>query len=84
MSIPTITITILLDLDDDLYRLYCTSHGHTSIVGPRIFRAPPHPEIAFVHDTQEAAEEAAQALRDYLAGLPQKKPSKKAQQKFRD
>lgn len=77
-------ISVLFDADDCAYRLYATSHGHTSVVGPRIFRAPPHPEITFSHDTQEAAARDAATLREYLAGLPQKKMTKKKLQRGHD
>ncbi len=45
--------------------------------GPRLFRGPPHPAIQFNHPTPEAAEVDAVKLRQYLAGLNSKKPSKK-------
>lgn len=77
-------ISVLFDADRELWTLYATSHGHTAVAGPRIFRAPPHPDIQFAHDTQEAATRDAATLRDYLAGLPQKKMTKKAAQKNRD
>ena len=77
-------ISVLFDADTEQYRLYCSAHGHTAVAGPRIFRAPPHPAIRWTHDSQGAAEADAQTLRDYLAGLPQKKMTKKAAQKNRD
>lgn len=79
----TPTISVLFDADTEQHRLYATSHGHTAVAGPRIFRAPPHPDIQFSHDSQADAESDAQTLRDYLAGLPQKKMTKKAAQKNR-
>lgn len=45
--------------------------------GARLFRAEPHPRIAFTHDSIEAAEADAQKLRAYLAGLPTKRGPKK-------
>ena len=80
----TPTISVLFDADIEQFRLYCTSHGHTAIAGQRIFRAPPHPDIQFSHDSQADAEADAATLRDYLAGLPQKKMTKKASRKVWD
>lgn len=77
----TPTISVLFDADTEQFRIYCTSHGHTAVCGPRIFRAAPFPSILWTHDSQEQAEADAKTLRDYLAGLPQKKMTKKAARK---
>ncbi len=78
MSAPTIHVTY--DLDSAAYILMATSHGHTAIAGPRILRAPPHPDVAWSHETKEQAEAAAKLLQQYLDGLG-KGPSK---QKLRE
>lgn len=73
------TIAVEYDMDEDIHRLTATSYGRTAPAGPRLFRAPPHPDIAFTHCTAESAERDAAALRVYLNGLSQKKgPSKAA------
>lgn len=72
------TITTAFDAEALAFRLYVTSYGRTAPAGPRLFRAPPHPRVRWVHDTQEAAEADAATLRTYLAGLePQRKGKKK-------
>ena len=78
MSITPV-ITVSQDMDSGLFELYATSYGRTVIAGPRLFRATPHPEIAFAHTTQESAEADAGKLRAYLDSLGQRKgPSKAA------
>ena len=72
---------VAFDADTELFRLYATAHGYTALAGPRHFRAPPHPDIKFAHDSQAGAEADAAILRDYLSRLPQKAPSKKSRQK---
>lgn len=79
VSIPE--VSVCFDADACTFVLLCTSHGHTALAGPRHFRAPPHPDIKFAHDSQAGAEADAAILRDYLSKLPQKAPSKKSRQK---
>jgi hypothetical protein len=50
--------------------------------GPRIFRAPPIPDVLFVHSTREAAETDAGKIRVYLSALEPRRQSKKELQKF--
>ncbi len=76
-------ISVAYDLDTGLHEIVATSYGRASPAGPRLFRAPPHPEIAFAHDTPEAAEADAQKLRAYLDSLGMRKgPSKSALRKL--
>lgn len=75
MIIPTITIS--LDLDTGVYTLMASSYGYTMPAGPRLFRAPPHPAIKFVHDTESAAEADAVKLRQHIAERWGKTVSKK-------
>lgn len=60
----------------DRWYIMVTSYGRTEVAGPRILRAPPHPDIEWSHADKEKAEADAQRLRDYLASLPSRKPSK--------
>ena len=78
MSAAIPTITVSQDMDSGLFELYATSYGRTVIAGPRLFRAPPHPEIRFAHETHEGAAEAAQLLTAYLDSLGQRKGPSKA------
>lgn len=71
-------ITVIFDEDDGLWTLYATSYGRTTPAGPRLFRAPPHPDIRFSHETAEAADKDAATLRQYLEGLGQRKGPSKA------
>jgi len=73
MSTPAISVTY--DLDSGAFVLMATSHGHTSIAGPRILRAAPHPDVQWSHPTQTAANADALKLQQYLDGLG-KGPSK--------
>ncbi len=72
------TIFTQYDADKDTYELWC-SDGRMSAtpVGPRIFRSPPHPVVAFSHGTAQEAESDAAKIRTYLASLPQRQPTKK-------
>ena len=74
----TPTISVQFDFDDGAYVLMATSYGRTQPAGPRLFRAAPHPDIAFAHPTEEAAEADAQKLRAYLDSLGQRKGPSKA------
>ena len=79
MSAPTISVT--LDADTMTYVIMTTSHGRTEPCGPRIFRAPPHPDVAFSHESAEGAERDAAKIRAYLANLSPRKVSKTAARK---
>lgn len=73
------SLRIYVELDEsDLYRLMCDD-GRMSPqpCGPRLFRAPPHPQMKFTHDDPESAETDARKLRVYLAGLTEKKTKKR-------
>lgn len=43
-----------------------TSYTKTELAGPRLFRAAPHPDIKFTHDSQADALKDAEKLRVYL------------------
>ncbi len=70
------TISTSHNFDTDRWHLYVTNYNRTEVAGPRIFRAPPHPDIAFEHDTREAAEADARKLQEYLNALPVAKKKK--------
>ena len=63
-QIPVITVS--QDLDSGDWELWAKSYGQTMPVGPRLFRAPPHPAIQFQHTTEAAALKDAATLRAYL------------------
>lgn len=65
-----------LNLDTDRWVLMCSEHGFTAPCGPRLFRAPPHPDIRFIHETEEAAMRDLDTLRKYWEGLPQQRKKK--------
>lgn len=78
-------IFVELDMDDEKFVLMCDDGRMRPMpCGQRLFRAPPHPDITFRHDTMEAAEVDARKLRTYLAQLSAKKQSKKDLQKFHE
>lgn len=70
-------ITTAYDMDTAEHVLMATSHGRTAEAGPRLFRAPPHPDIKWRHATQDAANTDAATLRRYFDGLG-RGPSKAA------
>lgn len=61
------------------YALFATSHGRSSLAGPRILRAEPWPEVKFVHDDRASAEKDAELLRTYLAECASGKRKESAQ-----
>lgn len=61
----------------DRWYIMVTTYGRTEVAGPRILRAPPHPDIEWSHPEQGQAEAHATLLRNYLAALPARSPSKK-------
>ncbi len=82
MTALTPVITTAYDADTGLWHLEATSYGRTSPAGPRLFRAAPHPDIAFAHEDKAAAEADALKLTRYLEGLTARKgPSKAALRK---
>lgn len=64
MNAPKITIEY--DLDADRWTLMATSYSRTTPAGPRLFRAPPWPDIAFEHDNEASASHDAGLLQRYL------------------
>lgn len=65
------------DPEDMMHVIMVRSHGRAELFGPRIFRAPPHPEVKFRHESEAAAERDCAKIRKYLAGLDGRKVSKK-------
>jgi len=55
--------------------LMATSYGRTDVAGPRILRAPPHPDIAWRHSDETQAAADANKLQQYLDGVT-KAPSR--------
>ncbi len=76
--IETPRILIEFDAESGEYTLMCESYSRVAPAGPRLFRAPPHPPIAFRHETQAGAEKDAALLRHYLANVGKKQPSARA------
>ena len=66
-------ILVEYNFDCDRFEIMARSHNRTMPFGPRIFRAPPHPDVQAQHDTMEAAEADARKVRAYLAALPAEK-----------
>lgn len=80
-----ITISISSNFDSGGFRLMVTSYNMTAPAGPRLFRAPPHPSIAFgEYATGEAAEADRTKLQAYLDALPPPKKQRKARGAFED
>ncbi len=69
---------VSLSFRGDLWYIMVTTYGRTEIAGPRILRAPPHPDIGWSHTDKASAERDAQRLRDYLATLPEARRKKKS------
>jgi hypothetical protein len=59
------------------WTLWVDGLGGKAIAGPRLFRAPPWPDIRWSCGTQAEAEVEADKLRKYLSALPVKKTTKK-------
>lgn len=60
------TISYVFDLDKG-YVLMATSYGSTVPAGVRLFKAPPHPDIKFIHENEEDAKRDAITLQAYIA-----------------
>lgn len=75
MSAPRIFIQ--LDAESGEFDLWFESHGRQVPAGPRLFRAPPHPQIKFHHETMAAAEQDAAQMRTYLQHISGRDPSKR-------
>lgn len=68
----------IYDAEADEYVLVVRNFGRTEPFGPRLFRAPPHPEVKDRHATAKEAEADVAKVRAYFAGLGTRKISKKA------
>jgi len=68
-------ISTAFDADTEEFVIMATSYGRSAVAGPRILRAPPHPDIAYRHKTEDGANRDAAKLRAYFEGLG-KGPSK--------
>ncbi len=81
MSTPIISTAF--DASTEEHVLMVTSYGRTSEAGPRILRAPPHPDVQWRHADEAAATRDASLLQRYLvereAGA---RVSKRAQRTF--
>lgn len=77
MSTPPLHILVRFDADTGTHDLYAHDGCMAPMpAGPRIFRAPPLPDIKFSHELRADAEKDAATLRKYLAALPERKPKK--------
>ena len=70
------TFFLEYSLDDDKHHLMCSEHGFVANVGPRLFRAPPHPDIEFAYADEGQANTALKKMREYWEGLPKQKKKK--------
>ena len=68
------TVTIEYDFETDRYHLM-VSDGRMNPMpaGPRLFRAPPFPDIRWSHDALEAAKMDAGKLQKYMSSEQQRK-----------
>jgi hypothetical protein len=81
MSTPVISVAFSAETEEHV--LMVTSYGRTAEAGPRILRAPPHPDIVWRHTTEATATHDAGLLQRYLTEREAgKKISKKAQRAF--
>ena len=56
------------DADDDLWRIMVATHGLSPMpAGPRLFRAPPHPDVKWAHASKAEADAAISVIQKYLA-----------------
>jgi hypothetical protein len=73
-----VTITTEQDFDTGRFILMVTCRAQPPMpAGPRLFRAPPYPEMKWQCETAEEAETYAARMRAYLAALPERKQSKR-------
>lgn len=69
---------VTVSQDGPPYRLLVTSHGYTSIAGPRVLRGGIHPVIQWSHVDTNTANLHAQKLQTYFDELDSiRKPSKR-------
>lgn len=67
------------------FAIFADSYGMKAVAGPRMFRAPPHPDVQFTgHESEAQASKDCEKLRQYLDALPTKKPSKKKLREYHD
>ncbi len=75
------TIFTTYDSDGDSWEIMVSVPGMgPTPAGPRIFRAPPHPDVRFSHTTQQGAETDAEEIRKYISEL---KPTKGSSAKYK-
>jgi hypothetical protein len=72
------TLLVQFDADDCLYVIMARSHGRTEPFGPRILRAPPHPNVSAKHETEAGALKDVAKLEAYFAGLKDRKSKQAA------
>lgn len=72
-------LQIGIEYDDGQFVLVASDgRMRPMVAGPRLFRAPPHPDVKFQHETMAEAERDAATIRAYLARLPERRQTKKA------
>lgn len=77
------TLYLQFDLESEHWEIMCEdSRMRPMPAGPRLFRAPPHPDVKFRHLDRDGAERALVALQKYFSGLHQKKPTKKQEREY--
>jgi len=62
-----LSIFPLFDADTMEYVIMVRSFNKTEFCGPRIFRAPPHPEVQFRHHSEAAALADVAKIEAYFA-----------------
>jgi hypothetical protein len=61
-------VKIFIRQEEQSFRLWCSDQRMSDApCGPRLFRAPPIPDIAFTHDNQLVAIRDAERLMKYIA-----------------
>jgi hypothetical protein len=79
----SVSLFLQFDLESEHWEIMCESHGLSPMpAGPRLFKAPPHPDIEFRHLEKSGAEKALSLLEKYLAALPKKGPTKKQEREY--
>ncbi len=64
------TLSLSFDPDTGRWTIMVSAHGQPpTVAGPRILRGPPHPEVNWVHETEEGATADLEKLNTYLASV---------------
>lgn len=81
--VSAMKLFIQFDLDTEHWEIMCEdSRMRAMPAGPRLYKAPPHPDVEFRHLERQGAERAIATLEKYFAGLSDRKPTKKQEREF--